>query len=147
MPVFTSEDFRFLTPADPQRVWQELTRTGEPAAHLYGLAIQTDWEPQSALTASLPAGPALTGQILRAEPPRLLTYSLGDGPGMLPVYLTWQVEPTPAGTIVRLYVDETGPSVSPGPELTWLPALEVLRTRLGSASTNSEPERPGSAPR
>ena len=46
MPVFTSEDFRFLTPADPQRVWQELTRTGEPAAHLYGLAIQTDWEPQ-----------------------------------------------------------------------------------------------------
>ncbi len=132
MSVLTSEVFRFLTPAHPQDVWTELTRTGEPAAHLYGIIIQTDWEPQSALTASVPAGPALTGQVLRAEPPRLLSYSLGDGPGMLPVYVTWQLEPAPTGTIVRLYIDETGPSVSPGLELTWLSALEALRTDLAS---------------
>jgi hypothetical protein len=62
----------------------------------------------------------------------LLTYSLGDGPGMLPVYITWQLEPAPAGTIVRLYVDETGPPDRSGLELTWLPALEALRTRLAS---------------
>ena len=132
MPVLTSEVFRFLTPADPRDVWNELTRTGEPVAHLYGLTIQTDWEPQSPLTASLPAWQALTGQVLHAEPPWLLTYSLGDGPGMLPAYITWQIEPSPAGTIVRLYVDETGPSVAPGLDLTWLPALEALRTRLAS---------------
>ena len=132
MPVLTSEVFRFLTPASPQDAWQELTRTGEPAAHLYGLTVHTDWAPGSALTVALPSGPALTGQVLRAEPPRLLTYSVGDGPGMLAVYLTWQLEPAPAGAIVRLYVDETGPSVSPGLELTWLPALEALRTRLAS---------------
>ncbi len=132
MPVLTSEVFRFLTSAHPQDVWTELTRTGEPVTHHYGLTIQTDWEPQAALTASLPPCPALTGQVLHAEPPRLLTYSLGDGPGMLPAYITWQLEPTPAGTIVRLYVDETGPPDRPGLELTWLPALEALRTRLAS---------------
>ncbi len=132
MSILTSEVFRFLTPAHPQDVWNELTRAGEPAAHLYGLIIQTDWEPQSALTASVPAGPAFPGQVLRAEPPRLLSYSLGDGPGMLPTYVTWQLEPAPAGTIVRLYIDETGPSVSPGLELTWLSALEALRTGLAS---------------
>jgi hypothetical protein len=132
MPVLTSEVFRFLTPADPRDVWNELTRTGEPVAHLYGLTIQTDWEPQAALSASLPAWPALTGQILHAEPPGLLSYSLGDGPGMLPVYVTWELGPTPSGTIVRLYVDETGPPDRPGLELTWLAALETLRTRLAS---------------
>lgn len=144
MPILTSEVFRFLTPASPRCVWKELTRTGEPAAHLYGLTVQTDWAPQSALTAALPTGPAITGQILHAKPPRLLAYSLGDGPGMLSVYLTWQLEPTPAGTIVRLYVDETGPSVSPGLQLTWLPALEALRIRLASCRPSGEPnDRPG----
>lgn len=142
MPVLTSEVFRFLTPAEPRDVWTELTRTGEPVAHLYGLAIQADWEPRSALTASLPAGPPLTGQVLHAEPPRLLSYCLGDGPGMFPVYITWQLEPASAGTVVRLYVDETGPSVSPGLELTWLPALEALRTRLALRRQEPEPERP-----
>lgn len=132
MPILSSEVFRFLTPADPRDVWNELTRTGEPVAYLYGLTIQTDWEPQSALTASLAAWPPLTGQVLHAEPPRLLSYSLGDGPGMLPVYITWELQPASAGTLVRLYVDETGPAVAPGPELTWLPALEALRTRLAS---------------
>lgn len=132
MPVLTSEVFRFLSPVDPREVWSELTRTGEPAAHLYGFTIQTDWEPHSALTATLPTRPALAGQILHADPPWLLTYSLGDGPGMLPVYITWQLEPAPAGTIVRLYVDETGPPDRSGLELTWLPALEALRTRLAS---------------
>ena len=132
MTVLTSEVFRLLTPASPQRVWEELTRTGGPAAYLYGLTITSDWTPGSPLTAALPTGPALTGQVLRAEPPRLLSYSLGDGPGMLAVYVTWQLEPAPAGTVVRLYIDETGPPVSPGMELTWLPALEALRTRLVS---------------
>lgn len=132
MSVLTSEIFRFLTPADPWCVWEELTRTGEPVAHLYGLAVQADWEPQAALTVSLPGWPALTGQILHAQPPRLLTYSLGDGPGMLPAYITWELEPTPAGTVVRLYVDETGPSDRPGLELTWLPAVEALKARLAS---------------
>ena len=89
MPVLTSEVFRFLTPADPPDVWNELTRTGEPVASLYG-------------------------------------------PGMLPVYITWQIEPAPTGTVVRLCVDETGPSAAPGLELTWLPALEALRTRVAS---------------
>lgn len=132
MTVLTSEVFRFITQASPQRVWEELTRTGAPAAHLHGLTIQADWTPGSPVTAALPAGPALTGQVLRAEPPWLLSYSLGDGPGLLAVYVTWQLEPAPAGTLVRLYVDETGPPASPGLELTWLPALEALRTRLVS---------------
>jgi hypothetical protein len=134
----TSEIFRFLTPASPLAVWQELTRIGEPCAHLPGLTVETDWAPGSALTVAVPSAPAemaITGQILHAEPPWVLTYSLGDdGSGSLPVYLTWQLEPTAVGTIVRLYVDETGPSVSPGLELTWLPVVEALRLAVRSGS-------------
>ena len=137
MSEFTSELFRFLTPASPGSVWEELTTTGEPVAHLYGLTVETDWRPHSPLTVGPPGGPALTGQILHVKPPCLLAYSLGDEPGTLSVYLTWQLEPTPAGTIVRLYVDETGPTTGPSPELIWMPVLEALRSRLASREHES----------
>lgn len=143
MDILTSELFRFLTPASPLAVWKELTKTGEPSAHLFGLIVETDWEPRSPLTAAVPSGPAgmtIAGQVLRSESTRVLAYSLGDGPGRLPVYLTWQLEQTAVGTIVRLYVDETGPNVSPGLELTWLPIIEVLRARL--TTLPSAPNQP-----
>ena len=144
MRVLTSEIFRFLTPASASRVWANITRTGEPLPYLYGLTLSTDWQPQSTLTASLPAGPVLTGQVLYARPPWLLSYSLGDQPGLPSVYLTWQLEATPAGTLVRLYVDEPGPSAGPDLELAWLPAIDALKARLAGGPRNPPP-RPSPA--
>ena len=141
MRVLTSELFRFLTPASAPRVWAELTRTGEPLPYLYGLILRTDWQPQSAITAGLPAGPALTGQVLHARPPWLLTYSLGDHPGAPSGYLTWQLEATPTGTLVRLYVDEPGPPAGPDLELTWLPVIDALKARLAGGPRNPPPRR------
>ncbi len=131
-PALLTEIFRFLTPASAHCVWTELTRTGEPLPHLYGLTVHTDWKPQSVITAGLPAGPSLTGEVLHTEPPRRLTYSLGDQPGAPSVYITWQLEPVAAGTLVRLYVDEPGPSASLDLELAWLPLLDTLQARLAA---------------
>jgi uncharacterized protein YndB with AHSA1/START domain len=130
MPVFGSELFRIITPASPQCVWQALTATGEPVNYLYGLAVQGRWRPGSAITLGVAAGPHLRGEVLRADPPRLLTYTLGDTANEPSVFVTWEIDVEADGTIVRLYVDEVDPSTSADIEVAWLPVLTALQRRL-----------------
>jgi hypothetical protein len=150
MPALGSELFRIITQASAQRVWETLTTTGEGIDYLYGLTIQSAWRAGSTVTAGLPAGPRLMGEVLGADEPRLLSYHLGDTAGEPSVYVTWEVEAGPDTTIVRLYVDEVQPLCSADIERAWLPVVAALEHRLQSggaehpdASTIRLAEPPG----
>jgi hypothetical protein len=130
MPALGSELFRIITRASAQRVWETLTTTGEGVDYLYGLTIQSLWRAGSTVTAGLPAGPQLMGEVLRADEPRLLSYNLGDAAGEPSVYITWEVVAGPDATIVRLYVDEVQPLGLADIERAWLPVIAALEHRL-----------------
>jgi hypothetical protein len=138
MPAPGSELFRIITQASVQRVWETLTTTGEGVDYLYGLTIQSVWRAGSTVTAGLPAGPQLVGEVLQANRPRLLSYNLGDTAGEPSVYVTWEVDAGPDATIVRLYLDEVQPSSSADIEQAWLPVVAALEHRLRSGGA----ERP-----
>ena len=53
----------------------------------------------------------LTGEVLIAQEPRRLSYSLQAGQGQPATYVTWAIPGTSTGCVVRLYVDEPGEPV------------------------------------
>jgi uncharacterized protein YndB with AHSA1/START domain len=76
--------------AGAARVWQALT---DPylVRQLFGVEVESDWQPGSPITFRGPGPVVLRGQVVHAEPPRLLAYSLSpgseeDGPQE---WLTW----------------------------------------------------------
>ena len=152
MPALGSELFRIITRASAQRIWEALTATGEGVDYLYGLTVEATWRAGSTVTAGLPAGPRLVGEILRADQPRLLSYTLGDTAGEPSVYVTWEVDAEPDTTIVRLYVDELHPLSSSDIERAWLPVVAALEERLRSGGAlpvevegaDAEPPEPDS---
>jgi hypothetical protein len=88
----------------------------------------------------------LTGQILRADPPRQLSYLLQSGPHDPPTFLTWQLRVTSCGTTLRLQIDEIEGSSDAAAEDTWLPVLAALRALLDAAPSRANPatgEQPG----
>lgn len=132
MPPFASEQFHTITSANPESVWNALTATGVPLDYLHGMTADTDWQPGARVTMTLTGQWRLTGQVLAAEPPRLLSYTLEDPPGSPSVYVTWELRGTSEGTIIHLNVDE--PSPVPGNtedlESAWLPVLSGLVKHL-----------------
>jgi uncharacterized protein YndB with AHSA1/START domain len=130
MSALGSELFRLITPASAQRVWETLTASGAGIEYLYGLVVEATWQPGSTVTAALPAGPRLAGEVLRVDEPRLLSYTLGDTAGEPSAYVTWEVDAGPDATIVRLYVDEVQPSSSADIERAWLPVVAALEQCL-----------------
>jgi uncharacterized protein YndB with AHSA1/START domain len=128
--VLSTHLFRTITAAHPDCVWEALTTSGEKVGWLYGLTVCGSWRDGSTVTAGVTGGPQLTGRVLRAEPPRLLSYSLGDTVDEPSAYLTWEICADPAGTVVRLYVDELDASAPIEVEIAWLPVLTALDRRL-----------------
>ena len=96
------------------------------------MTANTDWQPGATVTLALTGQWRLTGQVLAAEPPHRLSYTLDDPPGSPSVYVTWELHGTSDGTIIRLNVDE--PSPLPGNtedlERAWLPVLSGLVKHL-----------------
>ena len=84
------------------------------------------------LTMTLTGHWRLTGQVLAAEPPRRLSYTLDDPPGSPSVYVTWELHGTSDGTIIRLNVDESSPLPGNTEDLesAWLPVLSGLVKHL-----------------
>ena len=70
----------------------------------------------------------LTGEVLAAERPCQLSYTLDDPPGSPSVYVTWELRGTGEGTIIRLNVDEPWPLADSREDLesAWLPVLSGL---------------------
>jgi len=129
---FASEQFHTISSATPECVWNALTATGVPLDYLHGMTADTDWQPGAKVTLALTGQWRLTGQVLAAEPPHRLSYTLDDPPGSPFVYVTWELRSTSDGTIIRLNVDE--PSPLPGNtedfESAWLPVLSGLVKHL-----------------
>jgi uncharacterized protein YndB with AHSA1/START domain len=127
-PVFASALFHAVTLARPARVWGMLTRTGTPLAHLYGMTAESSWQPGCAVMMSAPGHERLTGEVLAADPPRRLCYTLGDRPGEPAAYVSWDLRATDGATVIRLYVDEPRPSPTAieDIEIAWLPVLSRL---------------------
>jgi len=101
VPPFASEQFHAITSATPEGVWNALTATGFPLDYLHGMTVHTDWQPGAKVTMALTDQWRLTGEVLAAERPRRLSYTLDDPPGSPSVYVTWELHGTSDGTIIR----------------------------------------------
>lgn len=159
--ALTSVVLTALTDARPEQVWDALTTTGTPLAFFHDLIVETDWRPGSALSmrvagvgrSELAAIGTIYGDVLTADKPHRLSYTLGDSPADPSVYVTWQLWWRENSTIVRLFVDEPGPYAGTPDELEliWLRIMTALIKHLdGPASrstTGTEREQPSSAPR
>ncbi|HKF35235.1 MAG TPA: SRPBCC domain-containing protein [Jatrophihabitantaceae bacterium] len=132
MPPFASEQFHAITSANPECVWDALTATGLPLDYLHGMTVDTDWQPGARVTMALSDQWRLSGEVLAAERPHRLSYTLDDPPGSPSVYVTWELRRTDDGTIIRLNVDEPGPPVGSTEDLesAWLPVLSGLVKHL-----------------
>jgi uncharacterized protein YndB with AHSA1/START domain len=132
MSPLASELFRIATRAKPEIIWDALTATGSPLGYLYGMTAESDWRPGATLTMTLLDQWRLTGEVLVAEPPRRLSYTLGDRPGEPAVYVSWELRAVHDATIIRLYVDEPLPQADATDDLeaAWLPVLSGLVTHL-----------------
>jgi uncharacterized protein YndB with AHSA1/START domain len=121
-----------ITSAKPERAWNALTATGVPLDYLYGMTADTDWQPGARVTMALADHWRLTGEVLAAERPRRLSYTLDDPPGSPSVYVTWELRRTGDGTIIRLNVDEPWPLAGNSEDLesAWLPVLSGLVKHL-----------------
>jgi uncharacterized protein YndB with AHSA1/START domain len=132
VPPFASEQFHAITSAKPERVWNALTATGFPLDYLHGMTVDTDWQPDAKVAMALTEGWRLTGEVLAAQPPHRLSYTLDDPPGSPSVYVTWELRRTGDGTIIRLNVDEPWPLAGSSEDLesAWLPVLSGLVKHL-----------------
>jgi uncharacterized protein YndB with AHSA1/START domain len=132
VPPFASEQFHAITSAKPDCVWNALTATGVPLDYLHGMTADTDWQPSARVTLALTDQWRLTGEVLAAERPRRLSYTLDDPPGSPSVYVTWELRRTSDGTIIRLNVDEPWPLAGSSEDLesAWLPVLSGLVKHL-----------------
>jgi uncharacterized protein YndB with AHSA1/START domain len=132
MPEFASELLRTIVRKKPEQVWEALTATGIPLGYLYGMTVESDWRPGTSVTMTLGDQARLTGDVLVAERPGRLSYTLGDRPGQPSVYVNWELRALGDATIVRLYVDEPWPDADPTDDLeaAWLPVLYDLVTYL-----------------
>ena len=132
MPPFASEQFHAITSASPECVWNALTATGVPLDYLHGMTAESDWQPGATVTMALTGQWRLTGEVLAAERPHRLSYTLDDPPGSPSVYVTWELHRTGDGTIIRLNVDEPWPLADSSEDLesAWLPVLSGLVNHL-----------------
>jgi uncharacterized protein YndB with AHSA1/START domain len=141
----TSHQFALTTVAEPAAVWTALTDGDLTRRYLHGLIAQSTWSPGAPLTlrsgssSDDPPAARLAGQVLRAEPPRQLSYLLQSGRDDPPTFLTWQLRTVPGGTTLRLQVDEIEGSSDDDAEDTWLPVLAALHALLDPASSRAKP--------
>lgn len=153
MKTFASVALATLVTADAQRVWDALTATKTPLSYFHDMKVTSDWQPGSTITMrredELGQGAtrkfwdvAIHGEVLAADPPHRLSYTLGERQSDPTVYVTWELRSGDGLTIVRLYIDE--PDANPDSEddldIIWLPILSAL------AENVSNPRATGQAP-
>lgn len=105
----------FESAAPPEQVWAALTRPELTVRYLWGLAAESTWKTGAALRLSS-SDPVhyVEGEVLLADPPRRLSYSLSAGETHPCTFVTWEVIPAAeSGRVaVRVSVDETDASES-----------------------------------
>jgi uncharacterized protein YndB with AHSA1/START domain len=140
--------FACFTVASPAATWSALTDPSQTGAYLYGLAAHSCWQPDAPIRFQTAGQYPLTGQVLHVQAPSRLSYVLQTGPGDPPVYLTWQIRPSPGGSTILLQIDETEFADTDGEaENTWLPGLAALQELSPQAHGQTPPPAPGNRPR
>jgi len=135
VPVLASELFHAVTRASPAAVWDALTATGSPVGYLFGMTVESDWQPGGTVTMIVTDEWWLTGEVLAVTPLHVLSYTLGDQPGEPSVYVKWELRATNDATFIRLYVDEPwSPDGADSLEAAWLPVLSGLVAQLDAAA-------------
>jgi uncharacterized protein YndB with AHSA1/START domain len=101
--------------------------------------MRVEGEPARESTSELNAL-AICGEVLAVDPPRRLSYTLGESRSGPIVYVTWELRPHGGLTLVRLYVDEPGTSPSSEDQLhiTWLPVLSALAQDLNDPQASGD---------
>lgn len=126
--------------ATPERVWEALTSGEHTRRYFFGRRIESDWKEGSTWTLWMPDGRAdVSGKVLKADPPRLLSVSwrvewvaeMRDLPDSI---VTYTIEPVGEG-IVRLTMEEAHPTPIPeelleGGRQGWPMILSGLKTLL-----------------
>ncbi len=131
--------FACFTVASPDASWSALTGPRQTSAYLYGLAAHSSWQPDAPIQFQIAGQHPITGQVLHVQAPCRLSYVLQTGPGDPPVYLTWQIRPSPGGSTILLQIDETDfADNDEEAENTWLPVLAALQELL-AAGTRTNP--------
>ncbi len=89
----------------PEKLWQALTSGEFTEQYWFGRCVESDWRPGSKVTFTYDQGRKvdLVGQVLRCEPPRLLSYTFHEqSMGEPPSRVTFEIEP--AQSMVKLTV-------------------------------------------
>ena len=124
--------------ATPERVWEGLTDPQFTKEYWGGLRIDSDWQPGSTVShLREDGGPALQGEVLAAEPGRLLSYTFHllisekhrqDSPSRV----TFEIEPM--GPVVKLTVThdrfEPGSATYETTRYGWPAILSSLKSLL-----------------
>ena len=139
MEGIVTEQVRFATSASPCEVWEVLTTDTTDSGFLYGLQADSGWLAGDHIAWTGPFGHGVEGEVLLAEAPSRLSFTLGDGQADTAVYVTWEIQGDEEGSVVRLYVDETRAGNTPADqderETVWLPVTArlagVLQDRAG----------------
>jgi uncharacterized protein YndB with AHSA1/START domain len=142
---FATEEFRSLICAEPERVWNELTSTGRPLEWLYGMVVESTWQNGAAVKVAIDQRRILVGEVLAADRPHRLSFTLGDTLTDPSVFITWDLARDTDTTIIRLTVDETQPhrDAAREMELAWLPLILRLTALLDHPATKANEETKG----
>ncbi len=125
----SSRTFHLLSVGTPGQIWDALTSSELSPRFLHGLTVRGIWSTGGALELTCSHGITLHGRVLFSQRPDKLSWTIEDG-GC--TYLTWELRESPAGTVVRLTVEEPDSCASDDQEFedAWLPALRALEAVL-----------------
>src|SRR6185437_141412 len=108
--------------------WTALTRPDQTPEFLYGLAVDSTWNPGAPIGFRCDEDVQVSGRVLCVQRNERLSYVIQSAPTDPPVYLTWLIRPGSGGCTIRLQIDEidTADSLQDAEDI-WLPVLEALQ--------------------
>ncbi len=64
--------FMVFIKAEPDRVWEAITRSDFTVQYYFASTVESDWQPGSPYTYAIEGEPAIVGKVLESDPPRRL---------------------------------------------------------------------------
>jgi uncharacterized protein YndB with AHSA1/START domain len=124
--------------ATPDEVWQALTDPDQTAKYFFGTRVESTFEPGAPYVSAAGGAPMVEGEILAAEPPRLLqqtwrTLWAPEAAAEEPSRVTWEIEAQEDGTTKLTVVHdqlENAPVTAASVEGGWSYVVSGLKTLL-----------------
>jgi uncharacterized protein YndB with AHSA1/START domain len=117
--------------ATADRIWQTLTDPDLNRRYFFGLSIESNWRPGSAIRVRGAGAVMMTGYVIESEPGRRVVFALvtngsADGPN---TWMTWEITEHGGETCrVALSHDDLEPNPDPGQDEIILWLLSNLKT-------------------